>query len=338
MTATGGTLLHAENLARTYAVRRGFAGRTTDVRAVDGVSLTIARGETLGLVGESGCGKSTTARLVLGIETPNEGRVSFAGKPMPRSGTPAWAALRKRMQMVFQDPLSALDRRLPIGMQIVEPLEIHRIGGPAERQERVAAVMNEVGLQPHHADRHPHSLSGGQRQRAVIARALVTQPELLVCDEPISALDVSIQAQVMNLLVELQERFGMGMLFVSHDLRAVRQVSHRVAVMYLGRIVEEGEPDAVLHDPAHPYSQALVSAIPHPGKSARRIVLQGDPPNPADRPSGCAFHPRCPVAGPRCRIDTPQLKPRRGDGRLVACHVAHGEMAARTANAGLEIA
>lgn len=320
-------LLSAQDLARTYSIRRGMAGRVTHVRAVDGVTLTIARGETLGLVGESGCGKSTTARLVLGIERPDEGQVRFDGGLMPRSGSPAWATLRKRMQLVFQDPLSALDRRLPIGVQIREPLEIHNIGTPAEQKARVAEVMAEVGLQPHHADRHPHSLSGGQRQRAVIARALVTQPDLLVCDEPISALDVSIQAQVMNLLVELQERLGMGMLFVSHDLRAVRQISHRVAVMYLGRIVEEGAPDDILHEPAHPYSQALVSAIPHPGKTARRIVLQGDPPNPADRPPGCAFHPRCPVAAARCRTETPVLKPRQSDGRRVACHVAHGEVA-----------
>ena len=327
MTNTDTPMLSARDLARTYSVRRGMTGRVTHVRAVDGVSLTIARGETLGLVGESGCGKSTTARLVLGIERPDEGQVSFDGRQMPRSGSPAWAALRRRMQLVFQDPLSALDRRLPIGMQIREPLEIHRIGTPAEQNDRVAAVMAEVGLQPHHASRHPHALSGGQRQRAVIARALVTQPDLLVCDEPISALDVSIQAQVMNLLVDLQERLGMGMLFVSHDLRAVRQISHRVAVMYLGRIVEEGAPDDILHAPAHPYSQALVSASPPPGKTARRIVLQGDPPNPADRPAGCAFHPRCRVAAARCRMEVPELKPRQGDGRRVACHVAHGEVA-----------
>jgi len=327
MTITDNPMLSAQDLARTYSVRRGMAGRVTHVRAVDGVSLTIARGETLGLVGESGCGKSTTARLVLGIERPDEGQVSFDGAQMPRSGSPAWAALRRRMQLVFQDPLSALDRRLPIGLQIREPLEIHRIGTPAEQNDRVAAVMAEVGLQPHHASRHPHALSGGQRQRAVIARALVTQPDLLVCDEPISALDVSIQAQVMNLLVDLQQRLGMGMLFVSHDLRAVRQISHRVAVMYLGRIVEEGAPDDILHAPAHPYSQALVSAIPHPGKTARRIVLQGDPPNPADRPPGCAFHPRCPVAAARCRSEIPALKPRQSEGRRVACHVAQGEVA-----------
>ena len=314
---------------RRYAMRRGMFGRSVGLRAVDGVSLTIERGRTLGLVGESGCGKSTTGRLVLGMETADEGSVAFEGRPMPPPGSAAWRALRARMQMVFQDPLGALDRRLPIGAQVAEPLEIHGMGGKAERAARVELLLQEVGLRADQAGRYPHELSGGQRQRAVLARALSTSPALLVCDEPISALDVSIQAQVMNLLVDLQERFGMGMLFVSHDLRAVRQVSHRVAVMYLGRIVEEGEPDSVLHDPAHPYSRALVSAIPHPGKTGQRIVLQGDPPNPADRPAGCAFHPRCAVAAPLCAREPPALKP-RADGRLVACHVAQGDVAAGT--------
>jgi peptide/nickel transport system ATP-binding protein len=320
-------LLEAKDLVRRYWMRRGMFGRPVEVRAVDGVSLSLERGRTLGLVGESGCGKSTTGRLVLGLETPDEGSVAFEGRPMPAPGTAGWRELRARMQMVFQDPLGALDRRLPIGAQVAEPLEIHRIGTAAERKDRVAELLRATGLRPDHATRYPHELSGGQRQRAVLARALATEPALLVCDEPISALDVSIQAQVMNLLVELQSRFGTAMLFVSHDLRAVRQVSHRVAVMYLGRIVEEGEPDAVLHEPAHPYAQALVSAIPHPGKSGKRIVLQGDPPNPADRPSGCAFHPRCPVATSLCMRETPALKRRASDGRLVACHVAQGDVA-----------
>ncbi|PWS36108.1 peptide ABC transporter ATP-binding protein [Falsiroseomonas bella] len=319
-------LLRAEGLVRRYAMRRGAFGRSVEVRAVAGVSLTVERGRTLGLVGESGCGKSTTGRLVLGMEAPDAGSVAFEGKPLPSPGSAAWRAQRARMQMVFQDPLGALDRRLPVGAQIAEPLEIHGIGGKAERAARVEALLGAVGLRADQAMRYPHELSGGQRQRAVLARALATEPALLVCDEPISALDVSIQAQVMNLLVDLQAQFGMGVLFVSHDLRAVRQVSHRVAVMYLGQIVEEGEPDAVLHDPAHPYSRALVSAIPHPGRAGQRMVLQGDPPNPADRPSGCAFHPRCPVASALCAREAPVLKP-RPDGRLVACHVAQGEAA-----------
>ena len=332
---SGAPLLSADGLIRGYPMRRGLFGRAAEVRAVDGVSLTIGHGRTLGLVGESGCGKSTTARLVLGLETPDGGSVAFEGRAMPPPGSPEWRRLRARMQMVFQDPLGALDRRLPVGVQIAEPLEIHRLGDASARAARVADLLQAVGLRPDQAARYPHELSGGQRQRAVLARALATDPALLVCDEPISALDVSIQAQVMNLLVELQERFGMGMLFVSHDLRAVRQVSHRVAVMYLGRVVEEGEPDAVLHDPAHPYAQALVSAIPHPGRGARRIVLQGDPPNPADRPAGCAFHPRCPVATALCAREAPVLKPRRVDGRLVACHVAQGEAAAGTGTPAL---
>ncbi|MCA3309835.1 MAG: ATP-binding cassette domain-containing protein [Roseomonas sp.] len=333
----GGALLEAEGLVRRYAMRRGIFGHAVEVRAVDGVSLKLERGRTLGLVGESGCGKSTTGRLVLGMEMPDAGRVSFEGATMPQPGRTAWRKLRARMQMVFQDPLGALDRRLPIATQIAEPLDIHAIGAASERAARVEALLRAVGLRPDQGARYPHELSGGQRQRAVLARALATDPALLVCDEPISALDVSIQAQVMNLLLDLQEQFGTSMLFVSHDLRAVRQVSHRVAVMYLGRIVEEGEPDAVLHDPAHPYTRALVSAIPHPGRTGQRMVLQGDPPNPADRPSGCAFHPRCPVANSLCAREAPVLKP-RADGRLIACHVAHGEVTAGHGFTGQEAA
>jgi len=319
-------LLEAKDLVRRYRMRRGLFGRAVELRAVDGVSLRLERGRTLGLVGESGCGKSTTGRLVLGMEVPDAGSVAFEGQPLPAPGSAAWRAQRARMQMVFQDPLGALDRRLPIGAQVAEPLEIHGIGDRAGRLARVETLLKAVGLRPDHALRYPHELSGGQRQRAVLARALATEPALLVCDEPISALDVSIQAQVMNLLLDLQERFGMGMLFVSHDLRAVRQVSQRVAVMYLGRIVEEGEADALLQDPAHPYTRTLVSAIPHPGRRGGRIILQGDPPNPADRPPGCAFHPRCPLAVAICAREAPALKP-RGDGRFVACHLAHGDAA-----------
>lgn len=317
-------LLEARDLVRRYSMRRGMLGRPVEVRAVDGVTLRLEAGRTLGLVGESGCGKSTTGRMVLGLEMPDEGDVQFEGAPMPPPGTLSWRRQRARMQMVYQDPLGALDRRLSIGAQVAEPLQIH--GLPAD-DARVHALLRQVGLRPDQAERYPHELSGGQRQRAVLARALATDPVLLVCDEPISALDVSIQAQVMNLLVELQQQRGIALLFISHDLRAVRQMSHRVAVMYLGRIVEEGDPDAVLHEPAHPYAQALVSAIPDPSRRGNRIVLQGDPPNPAARPSGCAFHPRCPLAVPLCAQQAPALKPRPGDGRLVACHVAQGDAA-----------
>jgi peptide/nickel transport system ATP-binding protein len=317
-------LLEARGIVRRYAMRRGVFGGTVELRAVDGVSLVLERGRTLGLVGESGCGKSTTGRLVLGLEAPDAGEVRFEGAPMAAPGSAAWRAARARMQMVFQDPLGALDRRLPIGEQVAEPLVIHDRAAAREAAERAVALIAAVGLRPELARRYPHELSGGQRQRAVLARALATDPALLVCDEPISALDVSIQAQVMNLLVETQQARGVAMLFISHDLRAVRQMSERMAVMYLGRIVEEGEPDAVLREPAHPYARALISAIPRPGATGQRIVLQGDPPNPAARPTGCAFHPRCSAAVARCRAEPPALKP-RADGRLVACHVAHDE-------------
>ena len=319
---SAGPLIEATGLARRYRMRRGLLGQSVAVRAVDGVSVTVERGRTLGLVGESGSGKSTTGRLVLGLEPPDDGQVRFEGAPMAAPGTSAWRRQRARMQMVFQDPLGALDRRLPVLDQVREPLDIHDIGSPEDRHGRAEALLGSVGLRGDQGRRYPHELSGGQRQRAVIARALATKPDLLVCDEPVSALDVSIQAQVVNLLDDLQDELGLGMLFISHDLKVVRQVSHRVAVMYLGRIVEEGEADPLFAAPAHPYTQALVSASPAPGRRGPpRIVLQGDPPNPAARPAGCAFHPRCPAVRPRCRIDSPALLP-LPDGRLAACHVA----------------
>ncbi len=263
------------------------------------------------------------ARARAGAAGPRE--VLFKGAPLPKDGTAAWRAMRARMQMIYQDPLGALDRRLPILEQVREPLDVHGIGEAKARDEKALALLKSVGLRADQGSRYPHELSGGQRQRAVIARALATGPDLLVCDEPVSALDVSIQAQVVNLLVDLQEELGLGLLFISHDLKVVRQVSHRVAVMYLGRIVEEGEADLLLHAPAHPYTEALVSASPVPGRRARpRIVLQGDPPNPAARPPGCAFHPRCHAARERCKVETPALKP-LPDGRLAACHVAHDQ-------------
>ena len=314
-------LLELDGVSRIYTGRRGFLGQSTKLRAVDDVSLSVAPGRTLGIVGESGCGKSTTGRLALGLEAPSRGNVRFEGAAMPPANSPAWRRQRARLQLVPQDPLGALDRRLTIETQVAEPLLIHGIGDAAERADRVAALLRDVGLRADQAARHPHELSGGQRQRAVLARALATDPSLLVCDEPVSALDVSIQAQVVNMLTDLQAARGIAMIFISHDLKVVRQVSHEVAVMYLGRIVEQGDPEALFADPVHPYAKALVSAIPVPGpRRHARIVLTGDPPNPANRPTGCAFHPRCPAAMPACSVETPALTA-QPDGRRVACHL-----------------
>lgn len=314
-------LVQIRSVSRSYQMRRGFLSAPVVVRAVDDVSLTIPKGRTLGIVGESGSGKSTTGRMALGLEKPDGGEVRFAGEAMPAVGDARWRAQRARMQMIFQDPLGALDRRLRIHSQIREPLDIHKIGAKSDRNSHALDALRSVGLSEAQGQRYPHELSGGQRQRAVLARALATRPDFLVCDEPISALDVSIQAQVVNLLVDLQSDLGLTMLFISHDLRAVRHVSHRIAVMYLGRIVEEGDGDTLFADPLHPYSRALVSAAPTPGRTrADRIVLKGDPPNPAARPSGCAFHPRCPMAIARCRSETPALIDARPN-RRVACHL-----------------
>ena len=325
-------LLSARGLVRHYAVRSGLFGRRVSLRAVDGVSFALPPARTLALVGESGCGKTTTAKLVLGLIPPTAGEVHFEGNALPRPGTAAWREARRRMQMIYQDPLGALDRRLTVLRQVAEPLDIHQIGTKAERRDRALALLDAVGLQPHLAGRYPHELSGGQRQRVVLARALILEPALIVADEPVSALDVSIQAQVLNLFEDLQARFGVAFLFISHDLKVVRQVAHEVAVMYLGRIVEQGAPEELFRAPAHPYTRALVSAIPVVRRRAgrERIVLEGDPPNPIAVPSGCAFHPRCPLAVGACRSETPALKP-TADGRLVACHLAHGEAAMQRA-------
>ena len=313
-------LLEARDLVRIYETRSGLFGKGTPVRAVDGVSLRIMPGETLGIVGESGSGKSTLGRMLLGIDQAQSGTVAFEGAPMPPFGTAAWRALRARMQLVYQDPLAALDRRLTIAAQIGEPLDIHNIAGKESRARRVEDLMAAVGLRKDQADRYPHELSGGQRQRAVIARALASSPDLIVCDEPVSALDVSIQAQVVNMLRDLQEQHKIAMVFISHDLKVVRNIADRVAVMYLGKIVEEASSDVIFSFPQHPYTKALVSSVPVPGKKLEgRMVLQGEPPNPANRPSGCAFHPRCPLASEICRTVTPELR-MVGDGRTAACH------------------
>ncbi|MCW5256226.1 ABC transporter ATP-binding protein [Verminephrobacter aporrectodeae subsp. tuberculatae] len=315
-------LLEVRDLARHYPVRSAPWRRPATLRAVDGVSLGLPAGRTLGLVGESGCGKSTTARLVLGLLPPTGGEVLFEGQPVPSVRGPRWRALRQRMQMVYQDPLAALDRRLPAQDQVAEPLAIFHRGTAAERRERARAMLASVGLTPALMARYPHELSGGQRQRVVLARALILGPALLVCDEPVSALDVSIQAQVINLLQDLQEQHQLAYLFISHDLKVVRQLSHEVAVMYLGRIVEQCTAQALFSHPAHPYTQALVAAVPSPWRSTRapRIVLRGEPPNPAAPPAGCAFHSRCAQAMPACRAVRPALR-EIAPGHAAACHL-----------------
>jgi peptide/nickel transport system ATP-binding protein len=316
-------LLEVRDLTRHYAVRTGgLWSSPATLRAVDGISFALAPGRTLGLVGESGCGKSTTARLALGLLPATAGEVLFKGALVPAQRGRAWRSLRRQMQMVYQDPLAALDRRLSAVEQVAEPLAVFDEGHSAERLERARAFMASVGLAPHLFDRYPHELSGGQRQRVVLARALIMSPALLVCDEPVSALDVSVQAQVINLLQDLQAERQLGFLFISHDLKVVRQVSHEVAVMYLGRIVEQGPPEELFKQPLHPYTQALVSAIPSPWRDAnvRRIVLQGDPPSPSQVPSGCSFHPRCAHASAVCREQRPQLQD-VGAGRRVACYL-----------------
>ncbi len=331
-------LLEARGIGRQYPMGRSILGAAPRLTAVEDVTITLARGETLGIVGESGSGKSTTGRMLLGIEAPDTGEVRFADAPMPRRGSQAWRAMRPRLQMIFQDPLAALDPRLPIRTQIREPLDIHIPHDGAANAARVAEVMEAVGLSPDIGTRYPHELSGGQRQRAVLARALVTRPDLLICDEPVSALDVSIQAQVMNLLWDVQQQMRLAMIFISHDLRVVRQASHRVAVMYLGRIVEEGQTDDVFAAPAHPYTKALVSAAPVPGKPAGgRTVLQGETPDPAQRPTGCVFHPRCPVAQPPCAASAPPLVS-VGPGRAAACHLIAAVPLATAASRETEVA
>ena len=322
--STPAPLLQARSLARHFRVRpqHKFLSRPQTLKAVSDVSFDIHAGKTVGLVGESGCGKSTTARLALGLTPLTSGQLSFDGAELDSRRNAQWREMRRHMQMVYQDPLGALDKRLPVLTQVIEPLDIYSIGTRAERAERARSMLNEVGLSHALWSRYPHELSGGQRQRVVMARALILSPRLLVCDEPISALDVSIQAQVINLLQDLQQQHGLGMLFISHDLKVVRQICDEVAVMYLGRIVEQGKPQALFSAPAHPYTRALVSAIPSlkRDKTHKRILLQGDPPNPIDLPSGCAFHPRCPMATSSCRELAPTLQT-VGDDRKVACHL-----------------
>jgi peptide/nickel transport system ATP-binding protein len=310
-------LVAAENLTRRFG-GRGWFGRGRPVQAVTDVSFAIQRGEAVGLVGESGSGKSTIGRLLLGLMTPSGGKVALDGSDLARIH--GGRQLRRRMQLVFQDPYSSLDPRRPVGDQIADGLAIHRIVPRQQRRARVEALLAQVGLPPNHADRYPHEFSGGQRQRIAIGRALATEPEFLVADEPVSALDVSVQAQVLALLSDLRTRLGLALLFISHDLPVVRSLCDRVIVLYLGRVMEEGPAAEVLENPRHPYTLALLSAVPKLDAARRRsrIILQGDPPSPAQPPPGCVFHTRCPFVLPACREAIPPLR-EVGTGHRAAC-------------------
>lgn len=335
MSETNGTkkekevLIKVQNLKKHFPIRRGILRRQVGaIQAVDGITFDIYKGETLGLVGESGCGKSTAGRTILQLLDATEGEVFFNGEELTALKTNQMRKKRRQMQMIFQDPYASLNPRMQVGNIIGEPLDIHKIGKSSERTERVQELLSVVGLNPYFVRRYPHEFSGGQRQRIGIARALATNPSFIVADEPISALDVSIQAQVVNLMDDLKAQLGLTYLFIAHDLSMVRYISDRVAVMYLGRIVELGERDAVYDSPLHPYTQALLSAIPIPDPDAEakreRILLEGEVPSPANPPSGCRFHPRCAYATDICRQEDPQSRNLGTDGtdHLVACHHA----------------
>jgi len=320
-------LVEASGLHRNFRVGRALPlfWRRREICAVQDVSFSIFEGETLGLVGESGCGKSTIGRLVLGLLAPSAGVVRYRGMPVPTTpGRAEWRMLRREMQMVFQDPYGALNPRLAIGAQIREVLDTHGVGAPKERPDRIRALLKAVGLESHMLTRYPHQMSGGQLQRVVIARALAVSPSFLVCDEPVSALDVSIQAQVINLLQDLQEERNLTYFFISHDLGIVRHICDRIVVMYLGRTVESGPADALFAAPKHPYTRALIAAAPRPVPTAERrpFVIEGDPPSPFDLPPGCAFQTRCPLATAECVSTRPELRSVGDPGRLTACHHA----------------
>ena len=318
-----GALLSVTDLRKHFAVKGGVLSRVVDkVHAVDGVSFDIAAGETLGLVGESGCGKSTTGRCILRLIEPSSGGIWFKGADVTKMDATALRSLRRDMQIIFQDPYASLNPRLTVGAIVGEALTIHNLAKSRRaHEERVVQLLETVGLQADHMRRFPHEFSGGQRQRIGIARALAVEPKLIVCDEPVSALDVSIQAQVINLLEDLQEQFGLTYLFIAHDLSVVEHISTRIAVMYLGRVVEIAPARDLYDTPLHPYSEALLSAVPIPDLTVKRqrIMLQGDVPNPINPPSGCHFHTRCPIAKPDCATRVPELRESR-PGHWVSCH------------------
>ena len=319
--------MQVEDLVKHFPVSRGVFSRSAGaVRAVDGVSFALRRGETLGLVGESGCGKTTTGRCILQLERPTSGKIIFEGTDLATHSEQQLRELRRHMQVIFQDPYSSLNPRMTIGQILAEPLKVHRlVSGKAAREKRIQELLAQVGLLPQHAQRYPHQLSGGQRQRVGIARALAMEPSLIVCDEPVSALDVSIQAQIINLLEDLQSRLGLTYLFIAHDLSVVRHISDRVAVMYLGKVVELADRNALYEDPLHPYTRALLSAVPIPDPklegTRERMVLRGEVPSALSPPSGCVFHPRCPIAVDRCSAAIPPLREIR-PSHWAACHLA----------------
>jgi oligopeptide/dipeptide ABC transporter ATP-binding protein len=323
----GAPFVEVERLSVDFRVAaRDWGTRRHKLRAVDGVSFDILRGETLALVGESGCGKTTIGRTMLRLYEPSEGSVRFDGILLTELSGSELRRFRRRAQMIFQDPYASLNPRMKVEEIVAEPLRAHRVGSRLERRERVRALLGLVGLPERSAGRFPHAFSGGERQRIGIARALALEPELVVADEPVSALDVSIQAQVVNLLKDIQDQLGLTLLFIAHDLAVVRQLAARVAVMYLGQIVELGPRERIFEDPRHPYTQTLLSAVPIPDpqleRERERIILTGDMPSPIAPPSGCRFHTRCPYAMPHCRTIVPALRS-TGDGRIVACHLVH---------------
>jgi oligopeptide transport system ATP-binding protein len=324
-TMTGDILLTVSDLKMHFPITKGivFQRQVGAIKAVDGVNFELYRGETLGLVGESGCGKSTTGRAILQLYRPTAGEVVFEGKDLTKVKGEELRKMRRRMQMIFQDPYASLNPRMTVGSIVGEPLEVHGIGATKkERQERVQELLKIVNLNPYFINRYPHEFSGGQRQRIGIARALAVNPAFIVCDEPISALDVSIQAQIINLLEDLQEEFGLTYLFIAHDLSVVRHISDRIAVMYLGKIVELADRDELYATPMHPYTQALLSAVPIPDpvieNQRQRIILEGDVPSPANPPKGCHFSTRCPRVMDRCRQEEPPFKT-YSSGHFVAC-------------------